>query len=450
MINFDTINGQLCIMTEHVPLTPEAKFPCVVRLIQDDSPMGRLNKRNRSTNIEQDIKYICVSTRNSVMQTESDSVMALEAYEVIGYPVADHSEEWAAWRMMQGDKVINRMYPYFIRSDGKIVCSRDRNEKSPCYDSIDDWLEDWKDDDQTWQIYAEPKPLLADAKVGDLCQRRDGTYDQIADANYNNNVFRGIPHCIKMVGGMCCPLSGEYINFFDNGIHVDNPNDIISTEPLAPEGSAEWALQMMRLGKCVCHVKAESIKYHRPTHYVKRVVRENCTDDMSDAVWMKGADPTGWQLYEPKQEPVADCQRCTKLSSCSKSSPSIDHCVDYVLAEPAPKPTEPAFANVKVGDWVTDGVITGEIISIGCGFAWVKCNDSEYYIGTSNLEAISPSEVIIHIGCLSGTVERYNMRNFKLCHPDTHFEYSIIYKGALDAPTRELVESLLKAQQKGE
>ena len=44
--SFEHINGQLCIMLEKPePLTKDAKFPCLVRLIQDDSPMGRMNKR---------------------------------------------------------------------------------------------------------------------------------------------------------------------------------------------------------------------------------------------------------------------------------------------------------------------------------------------------------------------------------------------------------------------
>ncbi len=126
--------------------------------------------------------------------------------------------------------------------------------------------------------------------------------------------------------------------------------EIIGT--LVEEGSKEWALyQMMKLGKCVCHVKAPSIKYHRPTHYVKRVVRENCTDDMSDAVWMEGADPTGWQIYkEPKPEPI--------------------------------------FAT---GDKVTDGVIKGTIIHIEDAIASVCPSTDEYKIQLSNLNHIPES-----------------------------------------------------------
>ena len=69
------------------------------------------------------------------------------------------------------------------------------------------------------------------------------------------------------------------------------------------EGSHWWALWQMRNGNAVCHTKAPSIKYSMPTHYVKRKVRENCTDDMSIQVWLSGADETGWQLHAPQPNP---------------------------------------------------------------------------------------------------------------------------------------------------
>ena len=71
---------------------------------------------------------------------------------------------------------------------------------------------------------------------------------------------------------------------------------------------------------------------------------------------------------------------------------------------------------------------------------------------------LSPSEVIVRIGCLSGTVRC--CENEFICPESTpdnpcHFVlqdqitgfWSIIYFKMLDAPTRELVESLLKAQE---
>ncbi len=172
MIQFKEINGQLCKMLEKpVPLTPDAQFPCLVRLIQDDSPMGRYNKWNHD--------YIISNAKSTA--------------------------------------ICHRFFA---------------SEKVACFDNY------------------------------------DGVY-------YAALEIIGLP---------------------------------------VAEGSKEWALYQMQQGKFVCHQKALSISYYKPTHYVKRKVRDNCTDDMSIEVWLNGADPTGWQLYEPKEEPP--------------------------------------FANVKVGDWV--------------------------------------------------------------------------------------------------
>jgi hypothetical protein len=192
----------------------------------------------------------------------------------------------------------------------------------------------------------KPKPLLAEAKVGDLVKLRNGSYSQIVEVK-DGSVFKyQNPEVIGSVALFWCDENGDTSRW---GKVKDF--DIIFTEPLAPEGSAEWALQMMKLGKCVCHVKAPSIKYHRPTHYIKRVVRENCTDDMSDAVWMEGADPTGWQIYhEPKPEPI--------------------------------------FAT---GDKVTDGVIEGTIIHIEDAIASVCPSTDEYMIELRNLNHIPES-----------------------------------------------------------
>ena len=66
---------------------------------------------------------------------------------------------------------------------------------------------------------------------------------------------------------------------------------------------------------------------------------------------------------------------------------------------------------------------------------------------------LKPSEVVIRIGCLSGTVRRINDIFFCL-NPSTEKGWVVpeatIPLAMLDIPTRKLVESLLKAQEKGE
>ena len=223
------------------------------------------------------------------------------------------------------------------------------------------------------------------------------------------------------------------------GVAKDTPLSIYMFEiigTLVKEGSAEWALYQMMQGKCVCHVKAPSIKYHKPTHYVKRVVRENCTDDMSDAVWMKGADHTGWQLYEPKPE-----------------SENIIH--GYIPADMRLK----YIHLFKVGDWVEhkeskEQATIRRIMSYGAieiEFAYSTESDiyqaNDFY---NDFRKLSPSEVIVKIGCLSGTIAKSSDPNhFLMLHsrPITDCNYSIIRFSAIDTETREIVEGLLKAQE---
>ena len=66
------------------------------------------------------------------------------------------------------------------------------------------------------------------------------------------------------------------------------------------------------------------------------------------------------------------------------------------------------------------------------------------YPYTSCLTKASPSEVIVKIGCLKGTVAHSSSSHFCLCAEDN---WTMIAFDMLDTPTRELVESLLKAQE---
>lgn len=111
MIKFETINGTLCRMVEPEPLAPEAKFPCVVRLIQDDS------------------------------------------FEIVGYPVADGSNDWALYQMMQGNSVtdFNTVYWY----NGEYVVWKKPDAVGNVVQSPERWLAEKAD--AGWQIY-EPKP----------------------------------------------------------------------------------------------------------------------------------------------------------------------------------------------------------------------------------------------------------------------------------------------------
>ena len=117
-------------------------------------------------------------------------------------------------------------------------------------------------------------------------------------------------------------------------------------------------------------------------------------------------------------------------------------------------------APFKVGDWVeieVSGVISQQLVKLGVFADSINAGGIEFYgnglpvmkpLNARIIRKLDPSEVVIHIGCLSGMVEKASdYAYFLLWHSKTDCDYSMIKWSALDAPTRSLVESLLKAQE---
>jgi len=117
-------------------------------------------------------------------------------------------------------------------------------------------------------------------------------------------------------------------------------------------------------------------------------------------------------------------------------------------------------APFKVGDWVeieVSGVISQQLVKLGVFADSINAGGIEFYgnglpvmkpLNARIIRKLDPSEVIVKIGCLSGTVEKaQDYAYFLLWHSKTDCDYSMIKWDALDIPTRELVESLLKAQE---
>lgn len=119
--------------------------------------------------------------------------------------------------------------------------------------------------------------------------------------------------------------------------------------------------------------------------------------------------------------------------------------------EPQPEP------EYQVGDWVEhreskEQATIRRIMSYGSiEIEFAYSTESDIYQANdfhNDFRKLSPSEVIVKIGCLSGTVEKaQDYAYFLLWHSKTDCDYSMIKWDALDIPTRELVESLLKAQE---
>jgi len=62
---------------------------------------------------------------------------------------------------------------------------------------------------------------------------------------------------------------------------------------------------------------------------------------------------------------------------------------------------------------------------------------------------LKPSQVVVKIGCLSGTVEKSPFPKFEFILATEAGGCRILFD-ALDTPTRELVEGLLEAQERGD
>lgn len=248
----------------------------------------------------------------------------------------------------------------------------------------------------------KPKHLLADAQVGDLCMTREGVYYLIKYVDTDP-----IRYAYER-------KQGDTIYVRDNGmfnmINHEHPFDIIHTEPLATEGTAEWAWQMLMLQKPVSHPAEGEFQ---DTYYTKEG-------------FVRCMAKTGWQLYEPKPEPQY------KVGN-------------WVEINPGNNPTQ-----VKIVE------IDGDKLYYNTRYAG-KTIETHIY-ASAITRKLAPSEVMVKIGCLEGTVRlcenEYicpdstvdNPCHFILQNPVTGYWSAICFK-ELDPATRSLVESLLKAQE---
>ena len=158
---FEIHEGQLFRMLEEheiVPLTPDAEMPCLIRLIQDDSRMGMFNRDTKPSRLS-DLYLVARIVSNNIIVDgfmESD----YHRFEIIGYPVADGSAEWALYQMMQGKMVCHKTSRwdwYRMYNDHAI-----QNRTAGCMPRVSAWLESTVQ--SGWQIYREPKEEQQHAK----------------------------------------------------------------------------------------------------------------------------------------------------------------------------------------------------------------------------------------------------------------------------------------------
>ncbi len=214
------------------------------------------------------------------------------------------------------------------------------------------------------------------------------------------------PDAINEFSKTPCVIAGKWggglKKYYILGSPPPNPSMSILAEefeiigyPVA-EGSKEWALWQAENGKSFVHKYVEIDKF------------------------LNDAAKDGWRLYEPK----------------------------------------PTY---KVGDWV-EIEHNGEryyrqVISIdgkevrvpfGSGKMLLASIGKKNILGVKTVRKLEPSEVIVNIGCLGGTVRPVSTNGihiwFHLIDANDK-TIATIRITALDAPTRELVKALLKAQE---
>lgn len=179
-MKFETINNQLCRMVEPEPLTETATFPCVVRLIQDDSPMGRYNLKLRNTALEPLVVTGIAKDIGVVTHLVPRPHFSCECYEIIGYPVADGSAEWRNYQLMQGKCVCcpgDSEY-YQASGQGRIIGRLIENNEFNSTWNSNTFM---RDDSDGWQLYEpqpEPEPAL---KVGDWVEYDIDSYLRVIE-----------------------------------------------------------------------------------------------------------------------------------------------------------------------------------------------------------------------------------------------------------------------------
>ena len=194
----------------------------------------------------------------------------------------------------------------------------------------------------------------------------------------------------------------------------------------------------VRLGCCMLPIIA--------THIAKNGVVNDIEWDVNryEVIGYPIAD--GWQLYEPVTKAGVPFEVAKDVNERITECLTELGCIEPEPAtEPKPRP------QYKVGDWVEykgkqyrisaiggKGLFDDDNLIMFEGVIWGVSEKAE-------LRKLDPSEVIVKIGCLEGTVRKDIYGKFKLVHPNNYA--SLIWLSALDIPTRELVEALLKAQE---
>lgn len=232
MINFKEQDGELFrMLDEPVPLTPDAEMPCLVRLIEDDSPMGRFNRDASYSDV---IGKLFVAQKIKENPLYSNTLHAYEknflnqdyciasvwTLEIVGCPVEEGSRWWALYQMMQGRKVS------YKGDIGNVYLALNQDGNVQYYDmynlsyigTIRSKLEFGKKDvaKTGWQLYKEPKPEPAKEQfeVGDWVKYDIDSYLQVIAPSGKERTW-------------CRTLSGIMVYPYTSCLTKASPSEVI-------------------------------------------------------------------------------------------------------------------------------------------------------------------------------------------------------------------------------
>jgi len=216
------------------------------------------------------------------------------------------------------------------------------------------------------------------------------------------------------------------------------------------EGTAAWALYMMRMGHKITNPMYDQRVYHLPEG---GMIHVNGIESIATTQWIDYwciDIPDGWQLYEEPEPANPERWVCYECGIKDSRTGHFPGCSRIVKPQP-----QPAYAG---GDWV-EFIDAGGHKSQGKYLSKAYDNAILVLDITYNMRCVvpvskitrklDPSEVIVRIGCLRGTVT-YAISDdcFLLAKVyDPQHRACCIDMSMLDIPTRELVEALLKAQE---
>jgi len=176
----------------------------------------------------------------------------------------------------------------------------------------------------TEYVPKQPKPLLADAQVGWVCQLRNGETRQLKYVETTHPIryaYEGNEGLTVYVD-QC----GKYKKT------GDDPRDIISCEPLAEEGTAEWALYQMMQGKKVASSNGTVYWQDKDDNdLVKYTDGYGQIWIQTPYMFLRCVGASGWQLYSPQpQVEVGDWVLCVS-SICDDAISAINEIKTRIL-----------------------------------------------------------------------------------------------------------------------